>query len=84
MASPVLLGMTHPGELLFYRGLGYVESMNTGLPILLGFKGIGLLEHKRIKDISSYNYMDMDYPSYDKRVYNLIKINLRELRRMLL
>lgn len=78
-----LLGMTHPGELLFYKNMDYVESINTGLPVLLGFKGINLLEHERVKDISSYNYMDMDHPPYDKWVHNLIKENIRNLRLLL-
>lgn len=78
-----LLGMTHPGELLFYKNLGYVESINTGLPVLLGFKGMNLFGYKRIKDVSSYNYMDMDNPSFDPHIYNLIKDNLTNLRMLL-
>jgi len=78
-----LLGMTNPGELLFYKNLDYVESINTGLPILLGFKGMSLMEHKRIKDVSSYNYMDMDNPPFDGDVYDLIESNVADLRYLL-
>jgi len=78
-----LLGMTNPGELLFYANLDYVESINTGLPVLLGFKGMHLIGHKRVKDVSSYNYMDMDNPPYDKGVHNLIDSNIGDLRMLL-
>jgi len=78
-----LLGMTNPGELFFYKGLDHIDSINTGLPILLGFSDMSLLGYKRIKDVSSYNYMNMDYFPYDKDVYNLIEGNVSSLRQLL-
>lgn len=78
-----LLGMTNPGELLFYKQMPWVESINTGLPVLLGFKGMSLLEGKRVKDVSSYNYMDMDNPPYDEDIYDLIEGNVADLRCLL-
>ena len=78
-----LLGMTNPGELLFYKDMSYVESINTGLPILLGFKGMSLLGGRRVKDVSSYNYMDMDTPPIDADILDRVKANINTLRCLL-
>ena len=78
-----LLGMTHPGELLFYRNMPWVVSINTGTPVMLGFKGIRLENYERVKDVSSYNYMDMDYPLYHKDIMKLIEENIDCLRSLL-
>jgi len=78
-----LLGMTQPGELLFYKSMPWVESINTGTPVMLGFKGILLENYERVKDVSSYNYMDMDYPPFHKDIMKLVEENIEYLRRLL-
>ena len=78
-----LLGMTSPGELISYRYMSNVESLNSGLPVLLGFKGMRLLSGRRVKDVSSYNYMDMDDPPWNENIFDLIESNIADLRFLL-
>jgi hypothetical protein len=79
-----LLGLTNPLELNFYRDLPNIKSINTGLPMLLAFKGRTLIPYEgRVKDISSYNYMDMDAPSVDLSTLRLLEKNIKSLRKLL-
>ena len=76
--------MTVPAELEFYRSNTRVESLNTGLPMLLASRGESLRFHKgRVKDVSSYNYMDMNYPPVGLHTFRLLERNVGTLRELL-
>ncbi len=78
-----LLGLTNPKELEFYRECPNIESLNTGLPMLLAFKGQSLTYSEKDKASSSYHDMDMGSPPVNYQTFKLLEDNIRELRGLL-
>jgi hypothetical protein len=72
-----LLGLTNPKELEFYKDSYSVESLNTGLPILLASQGKKLEYFDEDKKDSSYHGLDMDFPTID---FDLVKENISYLK----
>lgn len=77
-----LLGLTTPRELEAYKDVDNVESLNTGLPILLAMQGKSLRNFNENKKDSSYHSMDMDIP-LDEKTFKLVEENIKELRNLL-
>ena len=76
-----LLGLTNPAELLLYHGNMNIESISTGYPMLLAFMGRKLIPYQgRVKDISSYNYMDMKSSPINLSTFRLVEDNIKQLR----
>lgn len=78
-----LLGLTSPKELEFYRYPDSVESLNTGLPILLALQGKKIEGYFEDKKDSSYHGIDMDNPPLSFETLRLVRSNIRFLRNLL-
>ena len=75
-----LLGLVHPSELREYGSSSPVESLNTGLPVLLALQGKHIRDFEEDKKHSSYHSLDMDTPMLTDAVYQLILNNIGELK----
>jgi len=78
-----LLGLTNPKELESYRYSDAVESLNTGLPILLALQGQDIGGYDEEKKRSSYHSMDMSHPSLSYETLKLVEANVEYIRRLL-